>query len=103
MNEWPLTERTMCSSVRFWPDEEMFTVLDSPKNVLRPLGLMNVAVRLIRLEWALSYETNPKQLALFLQPLRDYETAALVDDIGREARVWHDWLVAQARGSSCMP
>ena len=75
----------------------------SKKVTLRPTGLVVVGGILTRLEWALATVTDPVQLATFFEPLRVLTLTNLLEDIGREATVWHDSLsnrVGQTLGSN---
>jgi hypothetical protein len=56
------------------------------------LGVFFLGNNLDRLEWAIQSITDPLQLASFIEPLRICEQARLFEDIGAEAKNWHNFL-----------
>ena len=58
-----------------------------------PYGIYICGYNLEKLEWAIATIKNPTQLALFLEPFRKYEQVRSFEDIGREAKVYHNTLL----------
>lgn len=58
--------------------------------IVRPLGLLNIGEDLTRIEWVLSYSTNPQDVAGFVGRIREFELTRIFEDIGAEARSLQD-------------
>lgn len=79
------------SRLRFWGEGGIIRMNDE-KYRFTALGVYCIGYDLERLEWALASYKTPGELAPFFEPFRSYEQVRSFEDIGREAKTYHDML-----------
>lgn len=80
----------MCK-LKFWVEVEAIK-MDNEKFVFNALGVYGIGYNLERLEWAIATVDDAAQLAPFFERLRWYEQVESFEDIGREAKYYHNLL-----------
>lgn len=79
------------SKIRLWGEGGIIRMADD-KLQFSAFGVFNLGCNLIRLEWAINTISNPSQIAPFFEKLRICEQVQSFEDIGLEAKHWHDKL-----------
>lgn len=83
----------MVSKIKFWVKGGAIKMAND-KLELTALGAYGIAYHLQRLGWAVETVQNVTELAPFLEVLRQYEQILSFEDIGLEAKDYHDTLLS---------
>lgn len=81
----------MIAKQRLWVEREVIKMTDETFK-LTALGVYGIGYNLERLEWAIAAWENAATIAPFFGVLRFYEQIRSFEDIGREAKAYHDKL-----------
>lgn len=76
---------------RLWVEGEVIRMANN-ELFLNALGVYGIGYNLERLEWAIATTEKAPELAPFFERLRWYEQVHSFEDIGREAKHYHDML-----------
>lgn len=77
--------------LKFWGEGGIIRMSDGEYR-FTALGVYCIGYNLERLEWAINAFETPSELAPFFEPFRSYEQVHSFEDIGREAKTYHDML-----------
>ena len=81
----------MRTNLRIWVEGSAIKMVNG-RWELNALGVYDIGYKLQRLEWAIATIQNAAQLAPFFGVLRYYEQIHSFEDIGKEAKYYHDTL-----------
>lgn len=81
----------MITKLKFWAEGETIKMTDE-KYQFKALGIYLAGYNLERLEWAIATINNPTELATFIGQFRMYEQVYSFEDIGLEAKNYHNLL-----------